>query len=107
MLLLRDAPGVRSISRRFTRVMGVAESVVGRSSVDITAVPDIPEAQWCLPFRRQQAAVSVPVSAEANGARRLQAMTESTRLATIRRIISMNASTSRGDVTIAGDRSLA
>lgn len=42
--------------------------------------------QWCFPFRRQHDGVAVPVTAKANGARKLQAVTEITRLATIRRI---------------------
>jgi hypothetical protein len=50
-------------------------------------MPDIPDMQWCFPFRRQQAGTSFPVSAMAIGAMKLQAITESTRLATIRRIV--------------------
>jgi hypothetical protein len=49
-------------------------------------MPVMPDMQWCFPFRRQQAGVSFPVSAKAIGATKLQAITESTRLATIRRI---------------------
>jgi len=49
-------------------------------------MPDMPDMQWCFPFRRQQAGVSFPVSANAIGATKLQAITESTRLATIRRM---------------------
>jgi len=48
---------------------------------------DLPVMQWCFPFRRQQAGLSFPVSAKAIGATKLQAITESTRLATIRRIV--------------------
>lgn len=50
-------------------------------------MPDIPDMQWCFPFRRQQAGASFPVSAKAIGATKLQVITESTRLATIRRIL--------------------
>ena len=50
-------------------------------------MPDIPDMQWCFPFRRQQAGASIPVSAMAIGATKLQAITESTRLATNRRIV--------------------
>jgi hypothetical protein len=50
-------------------------------------MPDIPDMQWCFPFRRQQAGTSLPVSAEASGATKQQAITESTILATTRRII--------------------
>jgi hypothetical protein len=62
-------------------------------------MPDIPDAQWCLPFRRQQAGASGPVTPMAIGAAKLQAITESTRLATIRRILLQNASTSPACVT--------
>ena len=49
-------------------------------------MPDILDMQWCFPFRRQQAGTSLPVTAKAIGATKLQTITESTRLATIRRI---------------------
>jgi hypothetical protein len=71
----------------------------GRSSIDIPAMPDITDAQWCLPFRRQQAAAPGPVSPMAIGATKPQAITESTRLATIRRILLQNASTSPAYMT--------
>jgi hypothetical protein len=61
---------------------------LGRSSLDIPAMPDIPIMQWCVPFRRQQAGVALPVIPKAIGAMQLQAITESTRLARIRRILS-------------------
>ena len=60
---------------------------MGSSSPDSDAMPDMPDMQWCFPFRRQQAGVSFPVSARAIGATKLQAISESTRLATRRRII--------------------
>ena len=50
-------------------------------------MPVIPVMQRCFPFRRQQAGLSFPVSAKAIGAMKVQAITESTRLATIRRIL--------------------
>jgi hypothetical protein len=58
----------------------------GSPSPDVAAMPDIPDMQWCFPFRRQQAGASFPVSTKAMGATKLQAITESTRLATSRRI---------------------
>ena len=64
-------------------------------------MPDIPEAQWCLPFRRQQAAASGPVTPVAIGATKLQAITENTRLATTRRILLQDASISLAYVTTA------
>ena len=54
--------------------------------------------QWCLPFRRQHAEGAVPVIPKANGARRLQTATESTKRATLRRI-SLHANTSQPYVT--------
>src|SRR6266478_1866540 len=60
---------------------------LGRSSVDSPAMPPAPDVQWCFPFRRQQAGVAVPVIPEAIGATKLHAITESTRLATIFRIL--------------------
>jgi hypothetical protein len=50
-------------------------------------MPDIPDIQWCFPFRRQQAGLSAPVSAKAIGAMKLQAITDNTRLAMVRRIV--------------------
>jgi hypothetical protein len=49
--------------------------------------------QWCLPFRRQHAEGAVPAIPKANGARKLQTATESTKLATVRRIF-LHANTS-------------
>jgi hypothetical protein len=54
--------------------------------------------QWCLPFRRQHAEGAVPVIPKANGARKLQTATESTKRATVRRI-SFDANTSQPYVT--------
>ena len=54
--------------------------------------------QWCLPFRRQHAEGAVPVIPKANGARKLQTATESTKRATVRRI-SLHANTSQPYVT--------
>jgi hypothetical protein len=59
---------------------------LGTPSLEIAAMPDIPDMQWCFPFRRQQAGTSFPVSVNDMGAAKLQAITASTRLATIRRI---------------------
>jgi hypothetical protein len=56
-------------------------------------MPDIPDIQWCLPSRRQHAGVSLPAAAKAIGATKLQAITASTRLATIRRILIPDGST--------------
>ena len=50
-------------------------------------MPDIPDMQWCFPFRRGHAGASFPVSAMAIGATKLHAITEITRLATILRIV--------------------
>jgi hypothetical protein len=50
--------------------------------------------QWCLLFRRQHAEAAVPVIPKANGARKLQTVTESTKWATVRRI-SLYANTSQ------------
>jgi hypothetical protein len=50
-------------------------------------MPDVADMQWCLPVRRQQAGVAVPVMPKAIGAKKLQAITESTRLATTLRIL--------------------
>ena len=72
---------------------------LGKSSIDTPAMPDIPDAQRCFPFRRQQAAASGPVTPMAIGATKLQAITESTRLATIRRILLQDATISRAFVT--------
>jgi hypothetical protein len=66
----------------------------GRSSLDIPHVPEVPDMQWCLPFRRQHAEGAVPVAAKANGARKLQTVMESTKRATVRRI-SLHAITSQ------------
>ena len=46
----------------------------GRSSVDIADMPEVPDMQWCLPFRRQHAEGAVPVIPKANGARKLQTL---------------------------------
>src|SRR6267143_3050907 len=70
----------------------------GRSSVDIPDKPGVPDMQWCLPFRRQHAEGAVPVIPKANGARKLQTVTESTKRATVRRI-SLHANTSQPYVT--------
>ena len=66
----------------------------GRSSVDIPDTPEVPGMQWCLPFRRQHAEGAVPVIPKANGARKLQSVTESTKRVTVRRI-SLHANTSQ------------
>ena len=55
--------------------------------------------QWCFPFRRQQEGASAPVAAKAIGANKLKAITESTRLATRRRMLSVKANTSLVAVT--------
>jgi hypothetical protein len=70
----------------------------GRSSVDIPDMSEVPDMQWCLPFRRQHAEGAVPVIPKANGARKLQTATESTKRATLRRI-SLHANTSQPYVT--------
>ncbi len=57
----------------------------GRSSVDIDDMPEVPDMQWCLRFRRQHAEGAVLVIPKANGARKLQTV-ESTKPATVRRI---------------------
>jgi hypothetical protein len=50
------------------------------------AMPDIPM-QWCFPFRRQHADAAFPVAAKTNGASEPHATTESTKLATNRRMV--------------------
>lgn len=67
--------------------------------MDTATVPDVPDMQWCFPFRRQQEGTPAPVAAKAVGANKLKAITESTRLATKRRMLSVNASTSLAAVT--------
>ena len=71
----------------------------GRLSVDTATVSEIPDMQWCFPFRRQQEGAPAPVAAKAIGANQLKAITESTRLATKRRMLSVNANTSLAAVT--------
>jgi len=70
----------------------------GRSSVEIPDMPEVPDMQWCLPFRRQHAEGAVPVIPKANGASKLQTVTESTKRATVRRI-SLHPNTSQPYVT--------
>ena len=70
----------------------------GRSSVDVADMPEVPDMQWCLPFRRQHAEGAVPVIPKAKGASKLQTVTESTKRATVRRI-SLHANTSQPYVT--------
>ena len=69
-----------------------------RLSVDIPDMPEVPDMQWCLPFRRQHAEGAVPVIPKANGAKKLQSVIESTKRATVRRI-SLHANTSQPYVT--------
>jgi len=64
------------------------------SSVEIPHMPEVPDVQWCLLFRRQHAEGAVAVIPKANGARKLQTVTESTKWATVRRI-SLHANTSQ------------
>jgi hypothetical protein len=64
------------------------------SSVDIPDMTEVPDMQWCLPFRRQHAEGAVPAIPKAKGARKLQTVTESTKWATVRRI-SLHANTSQ------------
>jgi len=64
------------------------------SSVDIPDMPEVPDMQWCLPFRRQHAEGAVPAIPKAKGARKLQTVTESTKWATVRGI-SLHANTSQ------------
>jgi len=73
------------------------------SSVEIPHMPEVPDMQWCLLFRRQHAEGAVPVIPKANGARKLQTVTESTKWATVRRI-SLHANTSQPYVTNAPPR---
>jgi hypothetical protein len=80
------APVGTAVCERYGQSAGLARKL-GSPSAGIAVVPDIPDMQWCFPFRRQQAGVSLPVTATAIGAMKLQAITESTRLATIRRIL--------------------
>jgi hypothetical protein len=47
---------------------------------------DIPDWQWCFPFRRQQAGVSAYAAAKATGATEEQPITYSTKMASKRRI---------------------
>jgi hypothetical protein len=62
-------------------------------------MPDIPDIQWCLPSRRQHTGVPLFAAAKAIGATKLQAITASTRLATKRRILMCDGSTSQPTVT--------
>ncbi len=80
---------------------GQSEELARRlgTSTNPAAMVDIPEVQWCFPFRRQQAGVAVPVTAKVIGATKLQAKTDSTRLAMIRRILFRERNTSQVDVT--------
>jgi hypothetical protein len=64
------------------------------SSVEIPHMPEVPDVQWCLLFRRQHAEGAVPVIPKANGARKLQTVTESTKWATVP-LISLHANTSQ------------
>lgn len=66
---------------------GQSEDVARKLGVPSSkaAMPDI-SAQWCFPFRRQQAGVVFPVAAKASGAREPHATIQSTRLATNRRM---------------------
>jgi len=60
-----------------------------------TIMPDIPDMQWCLPFRRQQAGVEFPAEASAKGATQVHATIQRTKLAITRRIDFRDSSTSR------------
>jgi hypothetical protein len=80
-----------AICERYGQSEGLARRP-GRSSIDIPDMPEVPDMQRCLPFRRQHAEGAVPVIPKASGARKLQTATESTKPATLRRI-SLHANT--------------